>query len=101
MQSVAIFQWRDFTSRRLRLYGWALVDRGSEIHPSGFCLNGAEGSGAATASDEFQVRGREIYWLRRRTPGGVFTTAPLEKALGVPFTIRGANTVRRWSAKYA
>jgi uncharacterized protein (DUF1697 family) len=55
-----------------------------------------------TDTDEFRVRGREIYWLRRRTGGrSPYTTVPLEKALGRPFTIRGAKTVERMAAKYA
>jgi uncharacterized protein (DUF1697 family) len=54
-----------------------------------------------TETDEFRVRGREIYWLRRKKPGKtIFSTVPLEKALRRPFTIRGANTVRKLAAKY-
>jgi uncharacterized protein (DUF1697 family) len=55
----------------------------------------------STDTDEFCVRGREIYWLRRRQPdGAAFTTVPLEKTLGRPFTIRGAKTVKRMAEKY-
>ena len=53
-----------------------------------------------TDTDEFRVRGREIYWLRRRKPGKVFSTVPLEKTLRRLFTIRGANTVRKLVAKH-
>ena len=54
-----------------------------------------------TDTDEFRVRGREIYWLRHRKPDKpIFSTVPLEKALRGPFTIRGANTIRRLAAKY-
>jgi uncharacterized protein (DUF1697 family) len=52
-----------------------------------------------TATDQFRVRGREIYWLRRRKAGGTFSSVPLEKALGRPFTVRASNTVRRMVAK--
>lgn len=53
------------------------------------------------ATDEFQVHGREIYWLRRRKPGkALFSTVPLEKTISEPFTIRGADTVRKLVAKY-
>ncbi len=53
-----------------------------------------------TDSDEFRVLGREIYWLRRRKPGGYdFRTVPLARTLGQPFTIRGASTVRNVAAK--
>ncbi len=55
-----------------------------------------------TEADEFQVHGREIYWLRLRGPDGTILPAPpLEKTLGQPFTIRSARTVKRLAAKYA
>lgn len=58
-------------------------------------------SALCTASDDLRVRGREIYWLRRRQPGGYdFRTLPLDKVLGQPFTIRGSRTVSRLAAKY-
>ena len=54
-----------------------------------------------TADDAFHLRQRELYWLRR---GGFsdspFSGAVLEKALGMPTTLRNANTVRRLAAKY-
>lgn len=54
-----------------------------------------------TDTDEFCIRGREIYWLRRKKRGrSLFSTVPLEKVLRRPFTIRGANTVRKLAAKY-
>jgi uncharacterized protein (DUF1697 family) len=54
-----------------------------------------------TNTDAFAVHGREIYWLRRRKQnGGPFSTVPLEKTLGHPFTIRGADTIKRISSKY-
>ena len=53
-----------------------------------------------TDTDEFRVRGREIYWLRRRQPGKDFSTVPLEKALRRLFTVRGTNTVRKLVAKH-
>jgi len=50
-----------------------------------------------TKVDEFSVRGREIYWLRRKKRSGVgFSSVPLEKTLGVPFTIRGGKTIKKW-----
>ncbi|HLW47219.1 MAG TPA: DUF1697 domain-containing protein [bacterium] len=52
-----------------------------------------------TATDDFRIRGREIYWRRRRKPGTtVFSTVPLEKALGTAFTIRNAGTVTKLAA---
>lgn len=57
--------------------------------------------GLRTDSDEFHVQGREIYWLRRRKPGGYdFRTVPLGRTLDQPFTIRGANTVNKLAAKF-
>ena len=53
-----------------------------------------------TDTDEFRVRGREIYWLRRRRQGAAFSTVPLEKTLGGPFTVRAATTIERMVAKY-
>ena len=55
-----------------------------------------------TALDELVIEDRELYWLRR----GLFSEsklsgAMLEKALGMPTTLRNANTIRRIAAKYA
>jgi uncharacterized protein (DUF1697 family) len=47
-----------------------------------------------TATDEYRIRGREIYWRRRRKLGASpYSTAALEKALRRPFTVRTAATV--------
>jgi uncharacterized protein (DUF1697 family) len=55
-----------------------------------------------TETDEFHVHGREIYWLRRQKRSGTtFSTVPLEKTLGRPFTIRGVSTVKRMTLKYS
>ncbi len=52
-------------------------------------------------TDKLLVHGREIYWLRRKKPGATtFSTTPLDKAAGVPFTIRGFRTVKKIAAKY-
>src|SRR5437867_9022753 len=53
-----------------------------------------------SGNDEFRVYGRQIYWLRRRRQGVPFSTVPLEKALGRPFTVRACNTIERIVAKY-
>ena len=54
-----------------------------------------------TNTDAFQVHGREIYWWRRRKQSGSpFSTVPLEKTLNRPFTIRGANTIKKIASKY-
>jgi len=53
-----------------------------------------------TNTDAFEVRGREIYWLRRTKNGALFSTVPLEKILGRAFTVRGANTIKRIASKW-
>ena len=54
-----------------------------------------------TNTDVFEVHGREIYWLRRRKKNGApFSTVPLEKTLGLAFTVRGANTIKQIASKY-
>lgn len=56
-----------------------------------------------TAVDDFHIYGREVYWLWRRKlgasdfPGG----AKFEKALGLPATVRNANTVVKIALKYS
>jgi uncharacterized protein (DUF1697 family) len=54
----------------------------------------------AGADHEFEIRGRDLYWLRHRIDGVPFSAVPLEKALGVPFTIRGAKTVAKMADKF-
>jgi uncharacterized protein (DUF1697 family) len=55
-----------------------------------------------TDTDEFHVHGREIYRLRRqKQSGSTFSTVPLEKTLGRPFTIRGAETIKRMVLKFS
>lgn len=52
-------------------------------------------------ADDFQVYGREVYWLcRKRFSESGFSGAQLERVLGMPATLRNANTVRRLAAKY-
>ncbi len=54
-----------------------------------------------TGIDGFRVRGREIFWWRRKKPGtSLFSTVPLEEVLRVPFTIRSTNTIRKLVAKW-
>ena len=54
-----------------------------------------------TNTDAFAVRGREIYWLRRRKQNGaLFSTVPLEKILGRAFTVRGAGTIKKIASRW-
>lgn len=51
--------------------------------------------------DDFQVHGREIYWLcRRKQSESKVSNAVLEKTLGEKSTLRGWNTVRKMAEKY-
>jgi len=53
-----------------------------------------------TDIDDFHVHGREIYWLcRRKQSESTFSNAVLEKTLGRPSTLRGANTIKKIAAK--
>ncbi|MDQ3667543.1 MAG: DUF1697 domain-containing protein [Acidobacteriota bacterium] len=55
-----------------------------------------------TEVDDFQVYGREVYWLsRKKISESKFSGAQLERALGMPATIRNANTVKKIAFKYA
>jgi uncharacterized protein (DUF1697 family) len=55
-----------------------------------------------TAADDFHVHGREVYWLcRKKISDSAFSSALLEKTLGMPATMRNATTVRKLAAKYA
>jgi uncharacterized protein (DUF1697 family) len=55
-----------------------------------------------TQVDDFQVHGREIYWLCRvRSSESEFSLARLEKALGVRATFRNSTTVKKMATKYA
>jgi uncharacterized protein (DUF1697 family) len=54
-----------------------------------------------TETDEFAIHGRELYWLcRARISDSPVTGAKLEKALGMPTTLRNVTTVRKLAARY-
>ncbi len=56
----------------------------------------------ATEVDDFRVYGREVYWLsRKKISESKVTGAQLERTLGMPATLRNANTVKRLAAKYS
>jgi len=55
-----------------------------------------------TEIDGFHVHDREIYWLcRKKQSESTISNAVLEKTLGRPSTLRGANTVHKMAAKYS
>jgi uncharacterized protein (DUF1697 family) len=52
--------------------------------------------------DEFHVDGREVYWLcRKKLSESEFSSALLERTLGMRATFRNSNTVRKIAAKYS
>lgn len=54
-----------------------------------------------TATDDFHVHEREIYWLcKMKQSESKITNGLLERALGQKLTLRGANTITRMTAKY-
>jgi uncharacterized protein (DUF1697 family) len=54
-----------------------------------------------TEIDDFRVKGREVYWLRKtRQSDSPFKYASLEKKLNIRVTFRGINTVVRLAAKH-
>jgi uncharacterized protein (DUF1697 family) len=55
-----------------------------------------------TEVDDFRVYGREVYWLsRKKISESKVSGAQLERTLGMPATLRNANTVKRLAAKYS
>jgi uncharacterized protein (DUF1697 family) len=55
-----------------------------------------------TNVDDFHVKDREVYWLRRREIGeSLFSGALLEKTLGMQATLRNCTTIRKIAEKYA
>lgn len=54
-----------------------------------------------SASDDFHVHDREVYWLcRAKFTDSKYSGGLIEKILGVPATFRNVNTVRKLVAKY-
>src|SRR5207237_8592713 len=54
------------------------------------------------AGDELTIDAREVYWLiRERISDSPLNNAKIERALGMPITMRNMNTVRKLAAKLA
>jgi uncharacterized protein (DUF1697 family) len=54
-----------------------------------------------TEIDDFSVHGREVYWLCQvRQSQSTFSNAVLERALGMPSTLRSISTIRKLAEKY-
>ena len=55
-----------------------------------------------TEIDDFQVRGREVYWLcKKRQSESKFSNAVFEKTLRIRATFRGMQTIEKLVAKLA
>jgi uncharacterized protein (DUF1697 family) len=55
----------------------------------------------ASEIDALQLRGRDLFWLRRDHLGeSTMTGARIERSLGMPATVRNISTVRKIVAKY-
>ena len=53
-----------------------------------------------TDIDDFQVHGREIYWLcKKKQSDSKISNVVIEKALGAKSTLRGVNTVHKLAEK--
>mgnify|MGYP005828901209 CR=1 FL=1 len=51
--------------------------------------------------DDFHVHQREVYWkCLKKQSESKFSNAAIEKAMGMKFTLRGVNTVRKMAANY-
>ncbi len=51
--------------------------------------------------DEFHVNGRELYWLCHKSISeSKFSNTKLEKALGMPATVRDISTIKKLATKY-
>jgi uncharacterized protein (DUF1697 family) len=54
-----------------------------------------------TDVDDFQTHDREVYWLsRKKISESKISGAQLERTIGMPATMRNANTVKRLAARY-
>jgi uncharacterized protein (DUF1697 family) len=54
-----------------------------------------------SAANDFHAHERQVYWLcRTRFSDSAFSGALLEKAVGVPATVRNVTTLRKLAAKY-
>jgi len=58
-------------------------------------------TGLKSDMDEFQVHGKEVYWLcMKKQSESKFSNAVLEKTIGQSSTMRGLNTIRKMAEKF-
>lgn len=92
---------------RYRPFATAILDAGGSSLYIAFLPSppsaGAERELMAYRSeiDDFRVHGSEVYWLcSKKMSESSFSGALLKRTIGMPATVRNANTVRRLVAKY-
>ncbi len=51
-------------------------------------------------ADDFFIRGKDVYSLRRDRDKSIFSNALIEKILGVPATTRNLTTIKKLAEKY-
>jgi uncharacterized protein (DUF1697 family) len=57
--------------------------------------------GMKCPTDEFQIRGREVFWLsHKRMLESAYSGAQLEKALGMPATFRNITSLEKLAARH-
>lgn len=96
---VNIAEYRPFNDSELNADGNALYIAFTADEPS--TVSKRKLLTFTTDVDDFQVYGREVYWLsRKKISESTFSGAQLERILGMPATLRNANTVKRLAAKY-
>ena len=95
----AIARYKPFTASRRQSAGALCV---------GFLTEPLEAEGRKslmtlkTEIDDFQLHGREVYWLCTKRQGeSTFSNVRFEKTVKARTTFRGVNTVEKLAAKYA
>ena len=51
-------------------------------------------------ADEFIIKGKEVYNLRRDRDASVFSNPFIEKVLGIPAATRNLTTIKKVAEKY-
>jgi uncharacterized protein (DUF1697 family) len=96
---VDIVAYKPFAERELKVDGNLLFVAFMASEPTSGGIQKL--TALRTKTDDFHVFGRETYWLRRMTEGeSTYSGQLIEKALGVPATVRNSTTVKKLAAKY-
>ncbi len=94
----AIARYRPFPEEQARSAGALCV--GFVAEPLGAAAKKALAT-LQTEIDEFHVHGREVYWIcTLKQSESKFSNVRFERAVGIPVTFRGVNTIARLAAKH-